>query len=439
MAKPKLALIPAAQGSKFYSVLPSSGVGDFDFTRSGSATRINSQGLIETVANGVSRLNYPLIDGKVVGCPSHLLENSSTNLITYSEDFTQSYWSKVRASILSNQTISPNGTLNADLLTVTDTAENYVQTNVTITVSGTKQTVSCFVKKGTNDFSHILLWDSSSNGSRQWFDVNNGTIGSSSTFGSGISVDSASIENYGNGWFRCIVVFNCSLTSVRTRISASNGDGQTNGTIGKTIYIWGLQAESNSSYITSYIPSLIGSQTTRSAETANGSGDAATFNDSEGVLMAEIAYLKDRGTSSPFKIERISISDSSDTNRLFISNTATSNQIQVFVRNSVGISFNKTVTISDNTLYNKIVLKYKANDYSLWINGFKLESDNTFDYVPSGLNVLKFEGASGSYDFEGKTKQIQYYDSALTDSELETLTSWVSFSDMANGQLYTIE
>ena len=65
MAKPKLALIPAAQGSKLFSVLPSSGVGDFTFTRSGSATRINSQGLIETVANGVSRLNYPMIDGKV--------------------------------------------------------------------------------------------------------------------------------------------------------------------------------------------------------------------------------------------------------------------------------------------------------------------------------------------------------------------------------------
>ena len=39
----------------------------------------------------------------------------------------------------------------------------------------------------------------------------------------------------------------------------------------------------------------------------------------------------------------------------------------------------------------------------------------------------------------GNTKQIQYYDSALTDSELEALTSWVSFSDMANGQLYTIQ
>ena len=87
MAKPKLALIPAAQGSKLFSVLPSSGVGDFDFSRSGEATRINSQGLIETVDDGVSRLNYPMIDGKVVGCPHHILEPARTNLVTYSEDF----------------------------------------------------------------------------------------------------------------------------------------------------------------------------------------------------------------------------------------------------------------------------------------------------------------------------------------------------------------
>ena len=155
--------------------------------------------------------------------------------------------------------------------------------------------------------------------------------------------------------------------------------------------------------------------------------------------MAEIAYLKNKGTSSPFKIERISISNATDANRLFISNTAIANQIQVFVRNSTGISFNKTVTISNNTLYNKILLKYKSNDNALWINGFEVASDNTYSYVPSGLNVLKFEWASGSYDFEGKAKQVQYFDSALADTQLEQLTSWQSFRDMANGQLYTIE
>ena len=73
MPKPKLALIPASQGSKVFSVLPSDGSGDFDFSRSGKATRINSQGLIEEVSNGQSRLNYPMIDGKVVGCPSLII------------------------------------------------------------------------------------------------------------------------------------------------------------------------------------------------------------------------------------------------------------------------------------------------------------------------------------------------------------------------------
>ena len=93
MAKPKLALIPATQGSKFYSVLPSSGVGDFTFSRNSAATRINKDGLIETVAVGKSRLNYPLIDGKVVGCPSHLLEPQRTNVFQRSEEFSNAYWS----------------------------------------------------------------------------------------------------------------------------------------------------------------------------------------------------------------------------------------------------------------------------------------------------------------------------------------------------------
>jgi hypothetical protein len=51
-------------------------------------------------------------------------------------------------------------------------------------------------------------------------------------------------------------------------------------------YIWGAMYEEGS-YGTSYIVSNSGSATTRVAETANNSGDASTFNDSEGVLMAE--------------------------------------------------------------------------------------------------------------------------------------------------------
>ena len=113
MAKPKLALIPATIGTKVYSVLPSDGDGDFAFTRATKATRINSLGLIEEVDSGKNRLNYDLLDGKVYGCPHLLLEPARTNLVKYSESFSQSYWVKEKTSITSNVVISPDGTLNA--------------------------------------------------------------------------------------------------------------------------------------------------------------------------------------------------------------------------------------------------------------------------------------------------------------------------------------
>ena len=119
MAKPKLALIPAAQGTKLYSVLPSDGSGDFTFNRGSVATRINAQGLIENVASGQSRLDYPLIDGVQKGCPHHILEPARTNLLPYSNDFSNSSWSKysfgtgLTPVLTSNSLISPDGTLNA--------------------------------------------------------------------------------------------------------------------------------------------------------------------------------------------------------------------------------------------------------------------------------------------------------------------------------------
>jgi hypothetical protein len=60
--------------------------------------------------------------------------------------------------------------------------------------------------------------------------------------------------------------------------------------------------------------------------------------------------------------------------------------------------------------------------------------------APIGMDNLSFTNEGGSSgNFYGSTKQIQYFPTALNDTDLETLTSWDSFSDMAIGQLYTIE
>jgi hypothetical protein len=203
---------------------------------------------------------------------------------------------------------------------------------------------------------------------------------------------------------------------------------------GRFIYIWGAQLEAGS-YPTSYIVSNSGSATTRLAEVCDGSGNASTFNSSEGVLMAQIGALADDLT---FRL--IGVSDGTATNRIYIGYRNLSNQIQCAV--SLG-GVEQTImfdTISDVQSSIKVLVKYKTNDFALWINGFKVLTDTSGITFPANtLNTATFSSGAGSSQFYGKTKQIQYFDSALTDSELETLTSWMSFSDMAIDLNYTIQ
>ena len=423
MAKPKLCLIPAAQGDKFYSVLPSSGVGDFNFTRSGSATRINSQGLIETVADGVSRLNYPLIDGKVVGCPSHLLENSATNLVTYSEDFSQ--WTASDLTVTDNNSISPDGSLNASKLTLTSGTSVKRIALGSMPTSSASRCYSIFFK--TNDINSIQLLHSGDLQGYANFDLVNSVVGTSG------SKTTSKIENYGNGWYRCTAIFDNTNTFGSTlylyiKDNASGTYGGSTSEVGD-LFIYGAMYEQGS-YPTSYIKSNSGSATTRSAETANNSGDASTFNDSEGVLMAEISALDDDLTN-----RRITISDNTTNNRIVLGFADTSNTILALV-GSNGTQFISTISISDTKLNNKFALKYKQNDFALWVNGIEIAT-GTSGNTPLNLNNLKIQGSTGFSNFYGNTKQIQYFDSA--DIDLEKLTSWVSFSDMAEGQLYSVE
>ena len=423
MAKiPSISMIPSGyKKDKIYSVLPTSGAGDFDFTRSSSATRVNARGLIETVATGVPRLEYSLLNGVVNDCPSLLLEPASTNLIPYSEDFSNANWSTSRTETpyISN-VLSPEGTLNAYTLEISsgETSGGGVF-KTGLSISG-DNSFSVFAKKKTSKY--LALGDGNLTVNGVWFDLENGTIGTQyNAIGE--------IEEFGNGWYKCTMKY--TLTSSNAKfIYQSNTDGATSGGVvgGDSVYIFGAQLEQNS-YATSYIPTS-GSAVTRVADAASGSGDANTFNDSEGVLMAEI---KNFG----FGTNYISLNTGNNTQKIMIGLLSNSS-IRIFVQGTSGDFFQDIS--STNIEFNKILIKYKQNDFSLWINGFELYV-NTSSITFNNLSSLDFYNPylSGSDNFYGSTKQIQYYDSALNDSELETLTSWVSFTDMAQGQQYSIK
>ena len=219
--------------------------------------------------------------------------------------------------------------------------------------------------------------------------------------------------------------FNAVKDANAIRSSSSNFNENDN------LFIWGVQLEEGD-YATSYIPTN-GSAVTRLAETANGAGNADTFNDSEGVLMAEISALVSSDGSRD-----IEISDG-NTNRIIIQyNSIGTIQVYVLVNGVATYTSEYTTLI---TQFNKIALKYKENDFALWVDGFEADSSNSGSVFSSNtLTQLDFlKGVDSSLNFYGNTKQIQYHNSVLTDSELEQLTSWDSFIDMATSQLYTIQ
>jgi hypothetical protein len=376
----------------------------FNFERGSSATRVNKEGLIELVGGNQPRVDYLDSEDGVF-----LLEKEATNLITYSEDFDNSYWTKSGASVTSGF-VSPDGTNNAfKLVEDTSTGIHQLTRSITNTVAN-QYSISVFVKENTRNWIRL----SSGDGGYVFFNISDNTIGIQTN---AVGV----IEDIGNGWKRCKITFTAAGTNGSATLRIAESDGVVS-YVGqnKSVYVYGMQYEQGS-YATSYIPTQ-GSAQTRVQETASGSGNSEVFNDSEGVLFLDISALANDGTS-----RRISISDGGTSNRVSIEIDETADRLKLFIdSNSLQV---------DNiglTNFTKICGKYKANDYSLWVNGFELATLTTSSNVPSGLDRLNFDGGNLSNDFYGKTKEIAYYDTVLTDLELETLTSYRTWESMVN-------
>jgi len=403
---------------------------DFTFDRNSTATRVNKEGLIETVAIDTPRLDYPFIDGVVQSEPSLLLEPTRTNSIPYSEDFDNSDWTKTNVTVTADATIAPDGTLNASKLTEnTGNGTHRISDTTIVSGTGVAYTQSVFAKSGGSG-RYLRMFRGSGTYNDAVFDLENGTVVTTD----GNNLISVSIEEHSNGWYRCISTYTTQFSNIATYYGLQNGitDSYTgDGT--SHIYLWGAQLEQGS-YPTSYIPTS-GSAVTRAAETANGAGTSDDFNDSEGVLYVQsAAFTKNTGVSN----EIISITDGSLDNRVIIYNKKNlSNTIAYGIESNNVAQFFESVEISDITLQNKTAFKYKANDCSLWVNGFEVDTQSNV-VMPNGLNHLYFDSGSGGNVFYGKTKELSVFKTALTDNELESLTSWDSFSDMATGQLYSI-
>ena len=120
--KASLAQIPSGVGvNTLFSVVPNTSTGDFAYTGSTNGTRVNKDGLIETIPANVPRLNYNFINGVVQPDPHLLLEPQRINIYTYSQDLNQGN-SLTNTTIDADSIVSPDGSLTGNKLTQTSGA-----------------------------------------------------------------------------------------------------------------------------------------------------------------------------------------------------------------------------------------------------------------------------------------------------------------------------
>ena len=185
---------------------PTSGLGDLTFTRASDATYTDSTGVVR---------------------------RSPYNLVTFSEDFSNAAWQKLSASISSNVTTAPNGTLTADTLSVTTTI--YSGINQALTQLTGSYTSSIYAKKGTKNWLYIIGVSGSASRAA-WFNLDTGVVG---TVNAGVT---ATIQSIGDGWYRC------TATDLRSgigigyhQIGLSDADSSLTPTSSGTAFIWGAQ------------------------------------------------------------------------------------------------------------------------------------------------------------------------------------------------------
>lgn len=406
------AYMATGDGTASYTGDGTSGIYVSDFQLSNSAS-VDPYVYNPQAAAASAAFYGPRIDYNPVTLASNglLIEEQRTNLLTYSEDFTNAAWTKIQTSITANTTVAPDGNTTADaLIEAATNAQHQMLQAATLTAAAYTWTV--FAKATSGSQRWLNLYPQGTGvAAAAVFDINTGTV----TLTSGPQYLGSSIVNVGNGWFRCSLTFTGAAVSVNNVIYLSNNatiaaPGYTgDGTSG--IFLWGSQVELGA-FATSYIPT-VASQVTRNADSASMLGDNfyTWYNQNQGTVRVE-------GDTVGYALNQmiVSLTDGTLTNPIQIYNDV-SGQIQA----NVWVGGTVFVPYVQNSVY-KYALGVETNNVAASINGASVVSDLSVGPLVA-YNRLNIGSRNGSLPLNGHIRSIRYYTVRLPDATLQQITS----------------
>jgi hypothetical protein len=420
-----LLLIPSGYKSgKAYAQIPTNGNGDLTWTRASTAVRTNSSGLLESMGSGVPRLSY-----MYGSCPALLLEPQRTNLLLYSEQFDNAYWSKANLNISGtpswiNALLSPDGTQNAEILIPNNNtnAHQFSKINVGY-VADTNFTFSCFLKE--NGFRYALLTlvlrigTAAQENASGLIDLQSKTITIST---SNIILRDVKVQNLGdfqNGFTRYSI-------SVKTPISGSDRldiqvrcvDSSGASILGDNVGgfgVWGAQLEQGA-YATSYIPTTTASAT-RVADTfsRNNIFTNGLITSSGGTWFVElrnnIGYTRDSTSGGIF----INTGTSALSGNGFSIRNAGGGVVRLTIQKYISNTGTSLYLTTTNTC--KIAIKWNGTSADIFANGTKVVTATAF--TPTTMENLLGSGAGIPVFIQA----MALYPTPLSDTDCTIITS----------------
>jgi len=211
-----------------------SGSGVVTFIRAGVATHVDRYGVVVDLASGEPGFDADGLD----------LPPASTNLLLWSQDFSNAIWLHGGTGTATGGQTAPDGTSTAYLLDDTDAGAglSYWQQNISVADDNLIRTGAIFLKEGTSAITVIGLYYSEGTQVTEFYTIDWATH----------TVDDGVIEAKANGWYRVLMpIANNSSgnTTLTYRIYPAGGVASVTG----SVYVWGAQLEALP-FATPYIP-----------------------------------------------------------------------------------------------------------------------------------------------------------------------------------------
>ena len=422
------ACIPSAyKNGKLFSLQPTGGSGDLDYSGNVVTKRNDSMGQVRAVNSNIPSLNYAINDGEVNGFPEMAMPKSRTNHIKYSENLDQG-WSDININYNTGMTASINvtGDFGVNTMTETTTANvsHFRSQSVSGLTSGRRYWFSLYVKPIQRNIIRIQMSNSTDDVCQ--FFLKEQSVRQTDAGDVSLGGQNGRILKMPNGWFRisCAFVATASTSVIRILIQKEvNGvvSSSYTGETGKGFYLYGAQLESNPNTSANVGPGPLiatqGAAVTRTNPVLQSNAIVGFPEflpitvywegrlDRHDIQQHVWSLFKNGGSS----MNHYALDFNSNTNlRIRRSNLTTGNAVgtadYINLRND----------------YMKIVVIFKDNNnYALYINGFLIESFSgsfiTFEVdrirIGCGLTPNNDSGQRQSF------KQLLMWNRELTEKE----------------------